>query len=82
MAYHDIATRAQVVTLKSLQKPPTVEEITKITGVVARSQTNIYKRAKERGFIPGNAVTTEHVKDAEKSGRPTTRVDEVSSNWS
>jgi transposase len=64
----DIATKAQVVTLKALKMGN--DEITRITGVGKSTIHSIYDRALERGFKPGQAVKDEFVEHSKGAGRP------------
>jgi transposase len=72
MVYHDIATRAQALTLKLIVQLDN-KEIEAITGLKARTINNIANRALERGFDPKGCrpvILDEHVCDAPKTGRP------------
>lgn len=63
----EIATRAQVVTLRSVGI--SAKRVEEITGVAERTQRKIVEKAKERGFS-GGKILDAHVKDGDKSGRP------------
>lgn len=69
--YFDLATRAQVVALRSFGA--STKQVEEITGVKERAQRKMITRAKERGYQPGSAVLDEHVKDAPKAGAPRKR---------
>jgi transposase len=74
---YDVATRAQVVTLKGWGA--TNEQITAKTGVPERTIRSIYTRAKERGFDPNSnlpIVKDNHVADAPRSGRLSKQTEE------
>jgi len=75
--HYDIATRAQVVTLKAWGA--TNEQITARTGVPDRTIRSIYTRVKERGFDPNSnppVVKDDHVADAPRSGRSSKQTEE------
>lgn len=72
MAYYDIATRAQVVTLKLILQLDN-HQIEALTGIKARTVNSIATKALERGFDPSQTparVLDAHVCDAPKTGRP------------
>ncbi|KAK4127523.1 hypothetical protein N657DRAFT_533308, partial [Parathielavia appendiculata] len=72
MVYHDIATRAQALTLKLIVQLDN-KDIEAITGLKARTINSIADRALERGFDPKGCppvILDEHVRDAPKTGRP------------
>lgn len=67
----DIATRAQVVTMKTYTQK-TSEQIATLTGLSRTTVDRIYARAIERGFDQHASpiITDEFVKDKPRSGRP------------
>ncbi|KAF2022099.1 hypothetical protein BU24DRAFT_446962 [Aaosphaeria arxii CBS 175.79] len=67
MPHYDVATRVQVVTLLSMKTPPS--EIQRRTGMAERSQYNLLKKAKQRGW-DGTKILAQHVEDAPRSGAP------------
>ena len=72
MVYYDMATRAQVLTLKLIVQLDN-HQIEAITGIKARTVHGIVDRALKRGFDPQASpliILDEHVCDAPKSGRP------------
>ncbi len=72
MVYHDMATRAQVLTLKLIVQLDN-HQIEAITGIKARTVHDIVDRALKRGVDPQASpliILDEHVRDAPKSGRP------------
>ncbi|KAL2142930.1 hypothetical protein VTI28DRAFT_509 [Corynascus sepedonium] len=72
MVYHDIATRAQVLTLKLIAQLDN-DQIEALTGLKARTVNNIVSKALERGFDPTRVpavILDKHVSDAPKTGRP------------
>lgn len=68
----DLATRAQVISLKAFTQK-TFAEIAYITGLSDPTTRRIFARAIERGFEPdvNPVILDEYVKDAPRSGRPT-----------
>lgn len=75
----DIAIRAVICFLKS-QPGQSNAEITRITGVSKRTINEIYARAKSRGFDPTSLplnLTSSHLEDAPRSGRPSTKTGKV-----
>ncbi|KAL2153083.1 hypothetical protein VTH82DRAFT_4238 [Thermothelomyces myriococcoides] len=77
MVHHDIATRAQVLTLKLIVQLDN-KQIEALTGVKARTVNNFVTKALERGFDPSQipaVIRDEHVCDAPKSGRPSKQAD-------
>ena len=82
MALHthtDIATRALIVTLKSLGGKSS-PEVAYITGLQPRTVNSIYARAIERGFDPNIRpliIKDEWLKDAPRSGRPSKQTTEI-----
>jgi hypothetical protein len=77
MVYYDIATRAQVVTLKLVLKLDN-GQIEALTGVQSRTVNSIADKALDRGFNPQSSppvVLDKHVCDAPKTGRPSKQDD-------
>ncbi|KAL2128636.1 hypothetical protein VTI74DRAFT_8909 [Chaetomium olivicolor] len=77
MVYHDIATRAQALTLKLIVQLDN-KQIEAITGMKSRTINDLANRALERGFDPQGSppvILDEHVRDAPKSGRPSKQKD-------
>ena len=75
---YDIATRAQVVTLKALGF--TNQAIcTKLQLSVAHTSLDrIYQRALDRGFTPEKPIClNRYVENAPRSGRPTKQTEQV-----
>ncbi|KAL2169706.1 hypothetical protein VTG60DRAFT_5759 [Thermothelomyces hinnuleus] len=71
MIYHDIATRAQALTLKLIVQLDN-KQIEALTGLKPRTVNNITNKALERGFDPTSSppiIRDEHVSDAPKAGR-------------
>lgn len=69
MPPHDIATRAQALTLKLLGVSN--QDIQRLTGIHPRTVHNIMDRAIERGLDLNNPVILEvHVRDGPRPGRP------------
>ncbi|KAL2808502.1 hypothetical protein BJX63DRAFT_436097 [Aspergillus granulosus] len=68
----DLATRAQVISLKAFTQK-TFAEIAHITGLSVPTTRRIFARAIERGFEPdvNPVILDEYVKDSPRSGRPT-----------
>ena len=64
--YHDIATRAQALTLKAVKCPDT--ENTKITGLPRSTINSIYRTARARGYNPDayQTIFNSYVEDAPK----------------
>jgi len=75
--YHDIATRAQVLTLKVIKCPDA--ENTKITGLPRSTINSIHRTARARGYNPDACQTifNSYVEDAPKSGAPLKATPEV-----
>jgi len=74
----DIATRAQVVTLKALNF--TNQQITQQTGIQSRAINYIYDREIQRGFDPNATlliIYDTHVQTISHSGRPSKQTEEV-----
>ncbi|KAF2279115.1 uncharacterized protein EI97DRAFT_372182, partial [Westerdykella ornata] len=69
--YYDLATRAQVIALRSFGT--SIKQVEEITGVKERTQRKIITRAKEHGYQPNSVVLDDHVKDAPKAGAPRKR---------
>jgi transposase len=67
--YLDIATRAQVVLLRSDPRYSNAE-IEAITGCDKRNIPRLVNKAKERGWVEGKRLLDQHLEDAERSGRP------------
>ncbi|KAF2811428.1 uncharacterized protein BDZ99DRAFT_559437 [Mytilinidion resinicola] len=66
---HDVATRAQALTLKSLGIPN--GEIERITGIKPRTLRDLWQKAFSRGFDPNAPkILDSYVEDAPRSGRP------------
>ena len=75
---HDIATRAQVVTLKALGLKNS--EIERQTGIKTRTINSIYDRAIQRGFDPNaeqRVVHDNHVQNASRPGRPSKQTEDI-----
>lgn len=75
----DIATRALVVTLRAVGNKET-SEIAEITGLQARTITNIFNRACDAGFDPTARpliLKDDWLRDKPRSGRPTKQVAET-----
>ncbi|KAL7925781.1 hypothetical protein ACQKWADRAFT_282970 [Trichoderma austrokoningii] len=69
MPPHDIATRAQALTLKLLGVSN--QDIQRLTGIHPRTVHNIMDRAIERGLDLNNPTILEmHVRDGPRPGRP------------
>ena len=71
MVYYDMATRAQLLTLKLIVQLDN-HQIEAITGIKARTVHGIVDRALKRGLDPQASpliILDEHVCDAPKSGR-------------
>ena len=68
--YHDIATRAQALTLKVIKCPDA--ENTKITGLPRSTINSIYRTARARGYNPDACQTlfNSYIEDAPKPGPP------------
>lgn len=66
----DIATRAQILTLKEHTGYKN-SQIEAITGVSARNIQRIVAEAYDRGYKEGNKVLNSHVDSKPRSGRPT-----------
>ena len=64
----DIVTCTQVVTLRSLEEALAV--VQQQTGISARQVRNIHNKAKDRGWHPGAPLTSAHLVDELRSGRP------------
>ena len=78
-AQHDIATRASIVSLKSVGGKTTLE-IHGLTGIPIRTINEIYARAIKRGFDPHSLplkITDEFLKDGARLGRPTKQTEET-----
>lgn len=67
---YSIAQRAQCLSYLALGLPR--QRIHEITGIPTWTQTNILKKARERGFDPAVSlqVLEHHVEDGQRSGRP------------
>ncbi|KAL2179559.1 uncharacterized protein P884DRAFT_219438 [Thermothelomyces heterothallicus CBS 202.75] len=77
MVYHDIATRAQVLTLKLILQFDN-KQIEALTGLKARTVNNIASKALKRGFDPSQTpalILDQHVCDAPKTGRLSKQAD-------
>jgi len=75
---HDMATRAQVVTLKALGLKNS--EIERQTGIQPRTINYIYDQAIQRGFNPNaeqQVVRNNHVQTASRSGRPSKQTEDI-----
>jgi len=75
---HDMATRAQVVTLKALGLKNS--EIERQTGIKTRTINSIYDRAIQRGFDPNaeqRVVHDNHVQNASRPGRPSKQTEDI-----
>ena len=68
MVSTDFATRAQIVTLKSLNYPNSY--IQETCHVSKSTVKRVYQRALSRGFQASGPVLSQHVKDGPRSGRP------------
>ena len=68
--YHDIATRAQALTLKVIKYLDA--ENTKITGLPRSTINSIYRTARARGYNPDACQTlfNSYIEDAPKPGPP------------
>jgi len=77
-ADHDMATRAQVITLKAIGFPN--KEIQQYTGIKPRTINSIYDRAIKRGFDPNAKppiIRDTHVQTGYRSGRPSKQTEEI-----
>lgn len=77
MPHHDIATRAQALTLKLILQLDN-EQIEAITGLKPRTVANIVDKAIERGFDPHSSppvIRDIHVCDGPRPGRPSKQGD-------
>lgn len=76
MPAHDIATRAQALTLKLLGVSN--QDIQRLTGIHPRTVHNIMDRAIERGLDLNNPTILEiHVRDGPRPGRPKKKREEL-----
>jgi len=76
----DVATRALIVTLKSLLGGKTSAQISQETGISVRQINRIYARAVECGFEPNQRpfiLKDEWLEDAPRSGRLSKQTPEV-----
>ena len=76
----DIATRALIVTLKSIIRGKNTTEIAKKTGLSIRTINNIYARVIQRGFDPNRLpfiIRDEWLQDTPCSGRPLKQLEEA-----
>jgi hypothetical protein len=62
-----IAKRVQVLSLHAMGHASRIEEL---TGITRSAFKNLLRKAKGRGYVPGDKITDEHVCDAPRSGRP------------
>ncbi len=77
MAPFEQATRAQIITLKAIDK--TTAEVIAITGLSELAIQSIYSRAIQREFDPAIRPIVnlnKHVEDAPRSGRPSKKTPE------
>ncbi|KAL2023057.1 hypothetical protein VTK56DRAFT_3967 [Thermocarpiscus australiensis] len=77
MVYHDIATRAQALTLKLIVQLDN-KQVEELTGIKPRTLNDLANRALARGFDPNVSppiIRDEHVCDAPKTGRPSKQGD-------
>lgn len=63
-----LAERVQALTLHAVGKSYT--EIEALTGIRKEGFRSLLKKAKSRGYIPGNKILDEHVINASRTGRP------------
>lgn len=71
--YYDVATRAQVVALRSYGV--NASEVASITGIQERTQRKIVQRAEQRGFVKGGVILNIYLDDDPKSGAPRKRTE-------
>ena len=68
--HHDIATRAQALTLLEAKIP--ISRVSEISGISERQIYRIQKKAKANGYNPmiSTSLKTQHLSDAPHSGHP------------